>query len=656
MALERIMVTDFSFGEVSARYAGRMATELRTKSLEYIEGFRLGADGGVVRRHGSMATRITHPLAVSSGKLYDAEGIPSFVLWRNDDDRVLGLISDVGTDPTWYRYVMDAATATPTTTVISNLEQGVHMGTTGTFHDPETDAEYVHIWTDGDSFDFATATPQTITRRDQVDLAIVYQNRLIGLNRSTGELHMSKVMDLFDFTDQGPQSIFYELGGTASADAGGLTLTGSLTQFSVDLNEGDDIRVGTGGTSDRRTIDTITSDTVLTVTETFLNAHSGDTVYLVTDGLADPRPLYALPDWAGAETPKWLVSRQSVYIGTDQAEYEVFSSYPYFDREAGGLMIRRITDIGSEHATYLGPGLAVQSKAHTMLIRYTGQAFEYQAGGLTDRVDNNRLVTVQSVEFGTHRYLLVLDVDGVLWCYMSNPAAGVDGWCELAHDIGWVFVHGKDVYVAIERDAAWSIEVLPLDTVDHPNTRTKRQAAMFFANDAYGEQGGYLIYDGTDLTGDKLEASSTVDVYTISLTNKTSTYVGQATTDANGVLDITDEALETLIGYTSGEAYLYAHTEDLYPDGELRTLPLGGIIGSRSRISKVVLQVYASTGAKVRVNTGTWEEYTCDTPESGTWEFRVEHNQEEEPRVTIETVDARPLNIYQILVEVDIGG
>ena len=621
MALQRVLVTDFSFGAVSKRYAGRITSEIRTKAAETIEGFILQSDGGVGRRKGSIFIRDGVGITPKPNRLYDANSIPSFLVYRDGENRWIGYIED---SPRVYR-ALKLGSADVMSVTDSGLQAGTPLYSTNTFYDPTTEAEYVHIWTDSDAFHYniADATTLTaVTRLNEVDMALVYQNRLIGVRRDTGEIHMSKAMNLFDFRDQDPA---------------GVPMWDDETAYAVD--------------------DMVRHNYMIFIALRAMDAPSpepedGEDWEFLSD--ATIRPLYAVPDWAGVEKPTWLVARQSVYIGTDLSEHEVFSSFPYFDHELGGLMIRRVTEMGTENARYLGAGLAVQSESQVMVITYTGQDFTYQAMGLSDRIDNNRLITIGAQEFGTHRYLLMLDVDGVLYCYLSAPAAGVDGWMTLAREVGWVWVFGKDAYVAIERDGGYSVEVFPLDALQHPGARTRRQAAMFLANDAHGDRGGYLVYDGTNLTGDVLPATTEVSVYTIDLENKHATHAGELNTNANGAL-VAGE-VSSLIGYVSGEAYIYAHEADVVPEGRIVTLPLGGLIGTRARIAKVVLQVVDSTAARVRVNDGMWEEVETDEPYSGTWEFRVEHSQELEPRVEVQPVGAHPLNVYQILVEVDVGG
>jgi hypothetical protein len=570
MSLQRLLVTDFSFGQVSPRFAGKITTEIRTRAVEHIGGFVLNPDGGLRRRRGSVYVRDGVGITPTTNRLYDSDGVPSFAIYRSGTNRRLGFIQD---SPRAWLSEQLPGTVTQSITDAS-LEAGKPLGSTRSFYDVETAAEHIHFWTDDDAFSIDISTLTSLSRLSLLDLAAVHQGRLLSVRRDNGHINMSEVQDFFDFVDD------------------------------EDLN----------------------------------------------------KPLTAIADFAGIETPKWIAARQSVYVGTDEAEYEVYSGFPVFSEELGGLMVRRITEIGTEEATYFGPSLAVRDISEIMLVNYAGEGFTYQAVGLTDRIDNNRLVHMEAVEFGTHRYLLALDVDGTLWAYLSSPASGVDGWVTLATDIGWVWTYNKDVYVAVERDGAYSVEVLPLDELSHPGARTRRQDAMFYANDAYGDRGGFLTIDASSLVGDELPPLTLVSLYDINLTTKVSGYVDDIATDASGDIAMTLTALQSLLGWTTGEKYLFAHQAEVYATGTIRTLPLGGIIGAMSRIAYVILQVEHSSGAKVRVNGGTWEEHTTATPENGVWKFRVEHATDEEPRVEIATVDQRPLGIYQILVEVDVGG
>jgi hypothetical protein len=569
MALERRLVTDFSLGQMSNRYAGRVDSEIRQKGAEEITGFVLGKDGGLRRRPGSIFVRDDLGIAPAADRLYNTSGIPAFTVYRDGVARWLAYIDNIG--PSFEARQLNGVGSKSIGD--GALEPGKRLSHAAPFRDPGTTYDYLFCWTDGDAF-YVDLDNNTVARSTDVDLATYYQNRLIGILRSTGVINMSEVLDPLDFTDDEDEN----------------------------------------------------------------------------------KPLSATPDFAGVETPKWIKGRQSLYVGTDAAEYEIFSAEPYFSEELGGLIIRRITDIGTEQAEYFGPAMAMRALSEIILIQYTGQSFDYQTRSITEQIDNSRLIWIATAEYGTHRYCYALDVDGKLFAYLQAPATGLSGWVVLAENVGWMSVYSKDLYVGIERGGTYSVEVFPIAGFDHPYERTEKQHAAFLANDAHGDRGGYITLSAATFTGDTLPASATVDLYKIDVANSTSTYVGEVDTTAGGVLDITLGDLKTLVGWTTGEMELYAHEANLFPVGTIRTLPLGGIIGSRSRISRVILQVEASSGARVRVNDGTWEEKITAAPESGPWAFRVEHRYDQEPRIEIQTVDSRPLNVYQIYVEVDVGG
>ena len=569
MAIRKLLVTDFSLGQLSERYAGRLDTEIRTKGAELIEGFLLNKDGGLSRRPGSIFVKDGLGISPAADRLYDSQGYPSFIVFRDGDSRWLGFIDE--TDPAFLATELGAAGTM--SMVNGSLDFGVALRTNGTFHDPETDKDWLHCWTDDFAFDIDIAA-ESLTETGLLDQAVIYQGRMIGVTRSDGIITMSKELDYLDFTN--------------------------------DENE--------------------------------------------------TRPLSLIGDWSGVEDPQWIVAKESLYMGTGDGEWEIYSSFPFFSEEIGGLMAKKISDIGSEDAAYFGQSLVIRDLERLIVLGYAGGGdFNYQAGSLTELIDNGLLVSHAVTEMGTHRYVHALDVNGVLYSYMQAPGQQIQGWVTLARDVGWMFAFGKDLYVGLERNGDYSVEVFPLDELTHPGSRTRRQHSMFYVNNAHGDRAGFLTLDASALTGDELPPLTMVDLYDIDLSAEDSTFIGTTMTDADGELADSLAGIKSLVGWSSGETYLFAHQENLFPGGRIKTLPLGGLIGDSARIVKVVLQVTKSAGARVRVNDGTWEEKVTNTLESGPWEFRVEHSFSTEPRVEVQTVDQHPLNVYQVLVEVDTG-
>jgi hypothetical protein len=378
----------------------------------------------------------------------------------------------------------------------------------------------------------------------------------------------------------------------------------------------------------------------------------------------ETRPLTLVADFAGIETPKWLVGRKGVYVGTDEGEWELYSSYPFFSEELGGLMARRISDVGTQQAVYFGPGLAMRDLSNILLVT-PGPEGRYNVGSVNDRIDNKMAVNMAVNDFGTHQYLHVLDVEGDLYTYIQAPQQQISGWVKMAEDVGWAMAFNKELYVAIERGSDYSVEVFPLDELTHPGSRSFRQHAMFEANDAHGDRGGYAILEASQVTNDEFPPSTSLLVYTIDLTNEHSTLAGSMTSDASGDFADSLAGLQSLTGYVSGEQYLYAHEKDVYPAGTILSLPITPLIGNYAQIGCVVLQVEKSTGAKVRVSAtdpdgndvyGAWEEKTTSAPQSGPWYFRCDAPHGSEARIEVATVDHRPLNIHQVKVELEQEG
>jgi hypothetical protein len=581
MALKNELVTDFTLGQISDRYAGAVHLELRRKGAELIQGFVLNDDGGVSRRPGSVFVRDGLGITPTTNKLYDVQGNPSFLIFRFASDRYIGFIKDEGSQVSFQgekvatgSQIMSLAHGSLTTQY-----HGVPLHQLR-FYDPGTAKQWLHIWFESLGFDInLTSLAMSLADFQQ---AILYQGRLIAIDQSTGYILLSEELDYFD---------------------------------------------------------------------------------MVNDETAT-RPLTLVAEFSGRDDLKWIAARKSVYVGTDEGEWEVYSSYPFFSSELGGLIAREIENIGSDQAIYFGPNLVLRDLDRVIAMLPVAEE-EYGAGGISERIDNGQLVQQTMNEFGEYRYYHALDVDGNLYSFLQSPGAQISGWVTLDTDVGWIFSYNKDLYVAKERDGDYVVEVYPLRELHHPGDRTLRDHSVFAANDAHGDVGGFLTLTGASLVGDLLPPSTMVDLYKVDVTNKTSTFLAATLTDSGGALADSLAGIKSLVGYDSGTWYLHGHQDGIYPAGTIRTLPLRDLLGETGSIARVILQVSDSSGASVRITNvdedgvalaGGWETKETASLETKAWEFRPDSPMGTEPRIEIATLDYNPLNIHQVRVVIDTTG
>lgn len=557
----RILISDFTLGQLSNRYAGKIDSEARGHGAETIVGFVLHPDGGLRRRKGTVHVRHGLGITPASDELYNDNGIPGFAVYRYSGDSWLAYFSST-THVLGYKLTTGSSMSIAT----SSLEYGHELWTEGTFVNPDDSISYLHLRTPDDDV-LLNLTSDSLTRPADYDMGVIFQNRHVVAEADTGDVAMSVPLDYDNF---------------------------------------------------------LTTAT-------------------------DPA-LEATPDFAGVETVKWLKARQGLYLGTDAAEYELYSNYGYFSEELGGLMLRKISGVGARIASYFGPYMVLARDDRLIAMQSAGGAFTYEMRSLTESIDNGEWLNVDSVEYGTHRYLIALDRDGDLYCYLQSPGTQVAGWTKLRESVGWFTVYDKDLYVAYAKSSAYRVDVFPLDSLTFPGDRTAREQQLFGFNDVHGEGGGYLTV-GSSVSGDVLPASSTMRIWTIGAAG--STYKGTQVTDAAGAL--ASSTLKTLVGYTSSILYCYAYVSGDTPEGKIITLPLTLDLGKKSRVSNVVLQMWNSRGAKVRVNSGAWETWSTDTSYSGAKEFTVVAAHALECRIEVQPLSDMPLNIYQIMADVTGG-
>lgn len=356
------------------------------------------------------------------------------------------------------------------------------------------------------------------------------------------------------------------------------------------------------------------------------------------------------PAFYKVENPKWIASRGSVYIGTDKGEYEVLSNFAYFSNELGGVVVQRISNIGTDFAVYFGQTMVMVKDRRLIQIGYQG-ADVYQTNSIAEFIDNGQVITADTLEFGSHRYFAFVDDNDDLYVLAQSQSTGVNAWSKIDSNVKWIKAHNQDLYIAKERSGSIYLEVLPFDNLTYPGNRSDNITKHFWNNKVYGDQGGYAYVKDT-ITQDTLPASSTVKAYKVDESGYE--YIGDLTTDASGVITETASEILTTAG-ESTEAYLYCYKESF--TSQVKTLPVGLAAGISNvkNVNKVILSVIDSMAAKVRVGTGTWEEWSSEELYTGVVELSVESTNDDDPQIEIQSVDDKPLHIVTIEAEVNVG-
>lgn len=356
------------------------------------------------------------------------------------------------------------------------------------------------------------------------------------------------------------------------------------------------------------------------------------------------------PEFYKVETPKWIVSRGSVYIGTDKGEYEVLSSFAYFSNELGGVVAQRISNIGTDFAIYFGRTMVMVKDRRLIQIGYQG-ADVYQTNSIAEFIDNGQVITADTLEFGSHRYFTFVDHNDDLYVLAQSEATGVNAWSKVASNVKWIKAHNQDLYIARDRSGSIYLEVLPFDNLNFPGNRSDNITKHFWNNKVYGDQGGYAYVKDT-ITQDTLPASSTVKAYKVD--DSGYEYIGELTTDASGVIIETAAAILTMAN-ESTEAYLYCYKESF--TSKVKTLPVGLAAGISNvkNVNRVIVSVIDSMAFKVRVGSGTWEEWSSIDLFTGAVPISVESTNDDDPQVDIQSVDDKPLHIVTIEAEVNVG-
>lgn len=591
MSRQRVPITDFSKGMLSRKVMGRVDLPLQQKAAEEIEGFVLSPDGGITRRRGTVLIKNGLGITPATDGLYADESIPAFVVIR---------VGEVGSEVPWMVYVNDdprqivavnLRTGAQQTTSLATLEAGEPIQKTQTFYseaDEDVSNQTIHLSTPGHSFAL-NVYDWSITELADKNVATVYQNRLIAVDRSWGTIHMSIPLEMLDFT-----------------------LTEQVAIPETDPVEYETVETGA---------------------------------------------IENIPDFYGAERVLWLTSRQSVYMGTDSAEYEILSAYPYFSTEAGGVQVVKISEIGTEGTCYLGPYMIVRKGQRLIRIQWQGEN-QYLTDNVTEYIDNKKVIKHLSVEYGSHRYLLFVDIEQNLYCLTEAPFSKISGWTKLASGVWWIDTWEGDLYIARSTGGAFKVEVLPLDSLYVPGDRSAHLNEAFYATQFHADGCGYLTVGASAVTGDLLPASSTMEVY--KMVSGELTYVGQYDTDANGELDGTLSAIQTFVGYTDTDIYLFCHGSSTFTS-KVKTLPLhigsglGSSLGQLKHVHGIVVVVHQSTALKARVNDGPWESWSSSEEFTGAVPLRLEGLSADTVQVEIQAIDEEPLTIMSIEADVEVG-
>jgi len=371
--------------------------------------------------------------------------------------------------------------------------------------------------------------------------------------------------------------------------------------------------------------------------------------------------LELIPDFYGFEHPRWIVAfGGDVYIGTDKSEWMLTSGYPYFTDDLGGLMMQKISGIGADLAIVFGSSIILAKDRRLVRIVYSS-AGEFQSQSMAELIDNTDIIQIETIEYGSHRYLVFIDRERRLWCLTECQNTGVAAWQILAEHVGWVKSYGQDLYIAIERDGDWNVEVIPMDNLNYPGNRSQGLKDVLFERRVYGDCGGFLRIDhdpstGYSVTGDRLPERQTMEVYL-----PEGQYIGQRDTDANGLLIGSAEEIATWAGYDGKPVYLYCYQSGKTFTSRVKTLPLemgtalGPGLGALRRINRVIVRVFESKALRARANTGRWETWESENLFSGNVELPLDCAHSDLVQLEIEAIGDKPLHIHSIQIDATMG-
>jgi len=597
MGTMRILLTDFTTGMVSRRTMGQLDIPYSQTAAEIIDGFVVCRDGGVRRRSGTIFVKEDLGLDPDDDGLYGTNTIPSFVVVRRghgDESHPVLVWIDIHGAASLKAF--DLRNRTEDETVDVTLRGGRALSVTHTFYSTAEDDEetqYIHLGTP-DSSHRVNVHDWTVTESPSGhDLATIHQNRLVAVDREWGRVRMSVPLEMFNY----------------------------------DLYE--DVPIPETDPPQTQTIETGAIEIV--------------------------------PDFYGAETVQWVCARQSLYLGTDVAEYEIKSSLPYFANEPGGATVVPISMIGTDGAEYFGLYMVFRKRERLVRMRWD-QGDSYRSDNIAEMLDNDEIIVHKVIEYGSHRYLFFVDVNRHLYCMTEgsrDPALhetvskkSVSAWSRLFTDVWWIDTYNDDLYVARDNEGAFYVEVVPLDSLSYPGTRTTHDDAAIRRNTVHADRGAYCNVTNDSLTGDALPPYATMAVYTysegswISVEDESEPFVVETGESGALVTDIAD--IQEAVGWTEDDVEIFLHDTDGEFTSRIVTLPvhipteLGPALGKPFTIREVVLIVHESTAAKVRINDGEWETWLSETLYSGPVPFRTDSGYDDVVQAEIRSIGTCP--------------
>ena len=584
MPRERVVITDFSAGEITEGYAGRIDLQLYRRAAAELRGVVVRPDGGVTRRKPTMHVRSGHAFTPAAGGLTTPGNTPGFILYSfQDGTNRVPFLAFVDSPNLIIRNMQTHTEATATTA----LEEGEALKTSGAFcAEDNFTTQTVNLWTPGHAEILDLHTNVT-TNRISRQIGTVFQNRLITADREFGRLYFSVPLDL---------------------------LNNDLTEI-IEIDDGE------GGTTE----------------------------IVVATGALDIRP-----DFYGVESVRWIKSRGSLYVGTDQGEYEVSSAYAAFNGEPGGVMVTKLSSIGTTEAEFFGGNMVMIKDSRIVEMMYDARAHSYQTRSRMELQKNAPIVQMAVIEYGSHRYLFALDVRRVLWCLTASPSTEVAGWTRMEEDVWSIFSFDQDMYVVRGVDGDFSIECIGMDNLHLRGDRSAMEALAFENLDMYRDRGAFItVYDG-EVTGDRLPANTECQVWKYE--DPGYAFVGDVTTNGDGELWATYLAATGDLG---GDALVWAApNEGNEFVSRIKSLPIetstiyGPGLGVPTRIHRIMVLVEETSAFRYRVTGSDWQIWQVDEPYSGPVNLTTGGSNVTQACVEIESYGDHPLTVLSIQADV----
>jgi len=206
MPRRRVLITDFSIGMVSKRMAGRLDTAIQQKAAAELTGFVVSPDGGIRRRAGSLAVYDEMGVPVDADGLFGSDPIPGFVVLRKGEaDSQSAILLWWQQTPTERIKARDLQSGTEYN-LGNSAYQGEPMNATPTVYaEPTADVEnQFALVRRGDGVWKIDLFDMTISDWGSDEVADVYQNRLVLIDRRWGNIRTSVPLDMlnFDLTEE----------------------------------------------------------------------------------------------------------------------------------------------------------------------------------------------------------------------------------------------------------------------------------------------------------------------------------------------------------------------------------------------------------------------------------------------------------------------